>query len=38
VSRWERGANRPHDETLFALAGALGVDVSAFHAEHEVAA
>lgn len=29
VSRWERGANRPTDERLYALANALGVDVVA---------
>lgn len=33
VSRWERGANRPQDETLHALAGALGLDLADFYAE-----
>jgi transcriptional regulator with XRE-family HTH domain len=30
VSRWERGANRPQDDTLQALAFALGMDATAF--------
>lgn len=33
VSRWERGANRPQDATLAALADALGVDLAAFDVE-----
>lgn len=33
VSRWERGANRPQDETLSALAETLGMDLSAFYTE-----
>lgn len=38
VSRWERGANRPQDETLTALADALSIDLAAFYAEPERAA
>jgi transcriptional regulator with XRE-family HTH domain len=38
VSRWERGVNRPQDETLFALATALGVDVAAFYEPEATAA
>lgn len=33
VSRWERGKHRPSDETLFALADVLEVDVATFFAE-----
>jgi transcriptional regulator with XRE-family HTH domain len=33
VSRWERGANRPQDDTLTALAYALDVDLAVFYAE-----
>jgi transcriptional regulator with XRE-family HTH domain len=35
VSRWERGANRPVDDTLAALADALGLDWADFYAGPE---
>jgi transcriptional regulator with XRE-family HTH domain len=38
VSRWERGANRPQDDTLTALAVALNIDLAAFYVEPEAAA
>lgn len=38
VSRWERGANRPQDDTLHALAEALGIDMAAFYVEPRKAA
>jgi transcriptional regulator with XRE-family HTH domain len=38
VSRWERGANRPQDDTLEALAFALSIDLAAFYAEPETLA
>jgi transcriptional regulator with XRE-family HTH domain len=31
VSRWERGANRPQDDTMQALAAALGIDLAVFY-------
>jgi transcriptional regulator with XRE-family HTH domain len=31
VSKWERGKNRPSDDTLEHIAKALGVDVAALH-------
>jgi transcriptional regulator with XRE-family HTH domain len=38
VSRWERGAHRPADVSLMALAAALGVDYTAFFTRLEEAA
>jgi transcriptional regulator with XRE-family HTH domain len=38
VSRWERGANRPVDDTLAALADALGLDWADFYADERAAA
>jgi transcriptional regulator with XRE-family HTH domain len=38
ISRWERGANRPQDETLHALSAALGMRLADFYAEAEEAA
>lgn len=35
VSRWERGAHRPNDETLHALAEALGLTYAEFFVEPE---
>lgn len=33
ISRWERGANRPQDETLHALIEALGISLAQVYAE-----
>lgn len=38
VSRWERGANRPKDDTLHALGEALAVQLSSFYEPDEAAA
>lgn len=35
VSRWERGAHRPKDDTLIALAEILSREFSWFFIEHE---
>lgn len=34
IYKWERGLHRPADESLAALASALGRDVAWFFAEH----
>ncbi len=34
ISKWERGAHRPSDTNLVALAELIGVDVAWFYTEH----
>ncbi len=36
VSRWERGAHRPTDERMQALADALDRDVAWFYTDHSL--
>lgn len=35
ISKWERAIYKPADETLFALAEALGRDLAWFYTDHE---